>query len=174
MPEPGPLSAPARAATPESAPSTPAPARPAEAVGAQRAAAPNKPAAIPNARKGYKLTLWVTATTEAGVADVNGLVQLDGADPTPFCQLKSVSNPLARALQEAFVAVERARARPPKMTAPAQASPAPPAAVPPPPATRRNNTPHRTASAVPPTAPALFSAGSPTPSKLPAAQPSLF
>ena len=28
----------------------------------------------------------------------------------PFCQLKSVSNPLARALQEAFVAVERARA----------------------------------------------------------------
>jgi hypothetical protein len=173
LPEPGPSSAPAGAATPARAPSPSAPARPAAPV-AQRAAAPNKPAAIPNARKGYKLTLWVTATTEAGLADVNGLVQLDGADPTPFCQLKSVSNPLARALQEAFVAVERARARPPKMTAPAQASPAPPAAVPQPPPTRPNNTPHKTASAGPPTAPALLSAGSPTPSNLPAAQPSLF
>jgi hypothetical protein len=177
LPESGPSSAPAGAAplSPAArAARPPAPARPAAAVGAQRAAAPNKPAAIPNARKGYKLTLWVSETSEAGVADVNGLVQLDGADPTPFCQLKSVNNPLARALQEAFVAVERARARPPKMTAPAPASPAAPAAVPQPPVTRPNNTPHKTASAVPPTAPALLSAGSPTRSKLPAAQPSLF
>jgi len=173
MPEPGPSSAPAGAATPARAPSPPAPARPAAAV-AQRAAAPNKPAAIPNARKGYKLTLWVTATTEAGLADVNGLVQLDGADPFPFCQLKSVNNPLARALQEAFVAVERARARPPKMTALAASPPAAPPAVPQPPAARPHNTPHKAASAVAPAVPALLSAGSPTPPKSPAAQPSLF
>ena len=175
MPEPGPSSAPAGAAPPTPTARTaspPDPTRPATPAGAQPAA--NKPATVPNARKGYKLTLWVTATTEVGLADVNGLLQLDGADPTPFCQLKSVNNPLARALQEAFVAVERARARPPKMTAPAPAPPASPAAVPQPPATRPNTTPHKTASAVPPTAPALLPAGSPTRSKLPAAQPSLF
>jgi hypothetical protein len=174
LPESGPYSAPAGAARPARAASPPATARPAAPAGAQPAA--NKPATVPNARKGYKLTLWVTATTEVGLADVNGLLQLDGADPTPFCQLKSVNNPLARALQEAFVAVERARARPPKMTAPAPApaSPAAPAAVPQPPATRPNTTPHKTASTVPPTAPAPLSAGSPTRSTLPAAQPSLF
>ena len=127
-----------------------------------------KPSTVPNAGKGYKLTLWVTATTEAGTADVNGLLQLDGADPTPFCQLKSVNNPLARALQEAFVAVERARARPPKMTAPAPASTASAAGAPQPPAPRPNTTPHKTASTVPPTAPGLLSAGSPSRSKLPA------
>ncbi len=170
MPEPGPSSAPAGAAPPTRA--APAPARPASAGGAQSAA--NKPATVPNARKGYKLTLWVTATTEAGLADVNGLVQLDGADPIPFCQLKSVNNPLARALQEAFVAVERARARPPKMTAPAPSPPAAPPAVPQPPTARPHNTPHKAASAVAPAVPALLSAGSPTPSKSPAAQPSLF
>jgi len=172
LPEPGPSSAPAGAAPPTPVAPAPAPARPASAGGAQSAA--NKPATVPNARKGYKLTLWVTATTEAGLADVNGLVQLDGADPIPFCQLKSVNNPLARALQEAFVAVERARARPPKMTAPATSPPAAPPAVPQPPAARPHNMPHKAASAAAPAVPALLSAGSPTPSKSPAAQPSLF
>ncbi len=175
MPESGPSSAPAGAARPTpaaGAATSPAPARTAAAGGAQPAA--NKPATVPNARKGYKLTLWVTATTEVGMADVNGLLQLDGADPTPFCQLKSVNNPLARALQEAFVAVERARARPPKMTAPAPASTASAAAAPQPPAPGQTLRRTRPASAVPPTAPALLSAGSPTRSKLPAAQPSLF
>jgi hypothetical protein len=75
-------------------------------------------APVPNARKGYKLTLWVTATTEAGLADVHGLLQLDGADPVPFCHLKGVQNPLARALQEAYMAVVRVRAKPPRMGAP--------------------------------------------------------
>jgi hypothetical protein len=175
LPEPGPSSAPAGAAPPTpaaTAPSPPALARPAAAGGAQPSA--NKPATVPNARKGYKLTLWVTATTEAGLADVTGLVQLDGADPIPFCQLKSVNNPLARALQEAFVAVERARARPPKITAPAPSPPAAPPAVPQPPTARPHNTPHKAASTVAPAVPALLSAGSSTPSKSPAAQPSLF
>jgi hypothetical protein len=86
---------------------------------------PPKPLTVPNARKGYKLTLWVSATTDAGVSDVNGLLQLDGADPVPFCMLKGVRNPLARALQEAYVAIERVRAKPPRMAAPT-ASPAGP------------------------------------------------
>jgi len=78
-----------------------------------------KPASIRNAPKGYhRVTLWVTASTEVGLADVHGLVQLDGADPVPFCQLKGVQNPLARALQEAYIAVERVRARPPRMVSP--------------------------------------------------------
>jgi hypothetical protein len=83
---------------------------------------------VPNARKGYKLTLWVSATSETGVADVHGLLQLDGADPIPFCRLKSVQKPLLRALQEAHLAVERARIQPPRMCAPstAAAGPRPP------------------------------------------------
>jgi hypothetical protein len=86
--------------------------------------------ALPNSRKGYKLTLVVSPTTEAGLADAHGMLQLDGADPIPFCRLKDVQNPLARALQEAFLAVERVRAKPPKMAAPSTvtvpaASPAP-------------------------------------------------
>src|ERR1700694_1946349 len=39
---------------------------------AQPPITPPKPATVPNARKGYKLTLWVSATTDAGVSDVNG------------------------------------------------------------------------------------------------------
>jgi hypothetical protein len=126
---------------------------------------------VPNARKGYKLTLWVSATSEAGLADVHGLLQLDGADPIPFCQLKSVQNPLARALQEAFVAVERVRARPPRMTAP----PAPPATSPRPQAAAPS--PARAAPATPPASPARFAppdAATPTTRTAPVAQPSLF
>jgi len=93
---------------------------------AQPPTSSHKPTTIPNARKGYKLTLWVTATDDAGLADVNGLIQLDGADPIPFCHLKGVQNSLARALQEAYVAIERVRARPPKMAAPAVTPAAPP------------------------------------------------
>ena len=129
LPEPGPSSAHAVAAlsTAATAPSSePAAPRPASTGGGGQPVA-NKPPTVPNARKGYKLTLWVTATTDAGLADATGLVQLDGADPTPFCQLKAVQNPLARALQEAFLAIEQVRARPPKMAAP----PASPAAPPP-------------------------------------------
>jgi hypothetical protein len=98
-------------------------------TGSPPAAAQAKPATIPNTRRGFKLTLWVSSTTEVGLADVHGFLQLDGADPVPFCRLKDVPNPLARALQEAFVAVERVRARPPRMTAPApptQVAPAKP------------------------------------------------
>jgi hypothetical protein len=73
---------------------------------------------VPNSRKGYKLTLVVSAISEAGLADAHGMLQLDGADPVPFCRLKNVQNPLARALQEAFLAVERVRAKPPKMVTP--------------------------------------------------------
>ncbi len=85
-----------------------------------------KTSALPNSRKGYKLTLLVSVTSEAGLADAHGMLQLDGADPVPFCRLKNVQNPLARALQEAFLAVERVRAKPPKMAAPSVATaPAP-------------------------------------------------
>jgi hypothetical protein len=101
---------------------------PAQGVTAAQPPTSHKPTTIPNARKGYKLTLWVTASDETGLADVNGLVQLDGADPIPFCHLKGVQNPLARALQEAYVAIERVRARPPKMVAPAVTPAAPPTA----------------------------------------------
>ena len=58
-----------------------------------------KTSALPNGRKGYKLTLVVSATSEAGLADAHGMLQLDGADPVPFCRLKNVQNPLARALR---------------------------------------------------------------------------
>ena len=101
---------------------------PAQGVTTAQTPTPPKPTSIPNARKGYKLTLWVTASDDTGIADVNGLVQLDGADPIPFCHLKGVQNPLARALQEAYVAIERVRARPPKMVAPAVTPAAPPTA----------------------------------------------
>jgi len=103
---------------------------------------PPKPAPVPNARKGYKLTLWVSATTDAGVSDVNGLLQLDGADPVPFCLLKAVRNPLARALQEAYVAIERVRAKPPRMAAPTAVPPAPQHATP-----RPQSAPRATAAA---------------------------
>ena len=95
------------------------------ASSAQPPTTPPKPLTVPNARKGYKLTLWVSATTDAGVSDVNGLLQLDGADPVPFCMLKGVRNPLARALQEAYVAIERVRAKPPRMAAPTAGPAAP-------------------------------------------------
>src|SRR6266852_2543975 len=97
---------------------------------AQPPITPPKPTTVPNARKGYKLTLWVSATTDAGVSDVNGLLQLDGADPVPFCVLKAVRNPLARALQEAYVAIERVRAKPPRMAAPSAGPAAPQPDVP--------------------------------------------
>jgi hypothetical protein len=85
----------------------------------QRPSVPHtRPATVPNARKGFKLTLWVSPTDESGLTDVHGLLQLDGADPVPFCQLRGVSNPIARALQEAYVAVERVRAKPPRMAPP--------------------------------------------------------
>jgi len=98
----------------------------APAAAATPTTTPTGRAPVPNARKGYKLTLWVSATSETGAADVHGLLQLDGADPIPFCRLKGVQNPLLRALQEAHLAVERARARPPRMSAPqATAAPTP-------------------------------------------------
>jgi hypothetical protein len=86
---------------------------------AQRQVTPSRPASIPNSRKGYKLTLWVSTSSEDGLADAHGLLQLEGADPIPFCQLRGVQNPLARALQEAFLAIQRVRAKPPRMSAPA-------------------------------------------------------
>jgi hypothetical protein len=85
-----------------------------------------KTTAVPNSRKGYKLTLVVSVISEAGLADAHGMLQLDGADPVPFCRLKDVQNPLARALQEAFLAVERVRAKPPKMVTPTVVTPAAP------------------------------------------------
>ena len=104
--EPDSLPPPAQAAPVASGTALPGPG----ASTAQPPGTSPKPATVPNARKGYKLTLWVSATTDAGVSDVNGLLQLDGADPVPFCMLKAVRNPLARALQEAYVAIERVRA----------------------------------------------------------------
>ncbi|MBV8717161.1 MAG: hypothetical protein JOZ65_19035 [Chloroflexi bacterium] len=92
---------------------------------AAEAATPHEPAAshakprpVPNGRKGFKLTLWISPTDDNGLADAHGFVQLDGADPVPFCRLKAVPNPLARALQEAYVTIESVRAKPPHMSAP--------------------------------------------------------
>ena len=164
VPEPSPAAPPAQTVPGAGATAPPGP-RPTPAQ------QPGKPMGVPNARKGYKLTLWVSATSEAGLADVHGLLQLDGADPIPFCQLKSVQNPLARALQEAFVAVERVRARPPRMTAP----PAPPATSPRPQAAAPS--PARAAPATPPASPARSAppdAATPTTRTAPVAQPSLF
>ena len=115
---------------------------------AQPPITPPKPATVPNARKGYKLTLWVSATTDAGVSDVNGLLQLDGADPVPFCTLKAVRNPLARALQEAYVAIERVRAKPPRMAAPTAGPAAPQHGTP-----RPQSAPRATAARHPPATP---------------------
>ena len=128
---------------------------------------------VPSARKGYKLTLWVSATTEAGLADVHGLLQLDGTDPIPFCQLKGVPNPLSRALQEAFVAVEQVRAKPPRMTAPPAAPAAPTGARP----QAAVPSARPAAPAAPPELPAASPAtppASPTRKPAPVAQPSLF
>lgn len=87
-------------------------------VSHQPASTHTRTASIPNARKGFRLTLWVSPTDETGLADAHGFLQLDGADPVPFCQLKAVPNPLARALQAAYVAIEQVRARPPRMPPP--------------------------------------------------------
>lgn len=114
MPEP---SAPAQSVNTPKPPPPSAPATSATPTATAPATAGRSPS-VPNARKGYKLTLWISATSDAGLADVHGLLQLDGADPIPFCRVKGVANPLARALQEAYVAVERARAKPPRMVAP--------------------------------------------------------
>ena len=153
-------SGPAPAASPPNVAPEGSPARPPTTTSRQTP--------IPSARKGYKLTLWVSATSDMGLADVHGLIQLDGADPTPFCRLKAVPNPLARALQEAYVAVEQVRARPPRMAAPSSA-PAPsqrPAqgasrpAVPPtgaaPHAAPQAAAPARSKSAATPAQPSLF------------------
>src|SRR5579859_4086306 len=114
---------------PPSPPDSPRPTATAAPPGAGAPAATAstpKTTAVPNSRKGYKLTLVVSAISEAGLADAHGMLQLDGADPVPFCRLKNVRNPLARALQEAFLAVERVRAKPPKMVTPtAITAPAP-------------------------------------------------
>jgi hypothetical protein len=103
-------------------------ARAGDGVTAKASARPSRPGSVPNQRKGYKLTLWVSTTSVDGLADVHGLLQLDGADPVPFCHLRDVQNPLAGALQEAYAAVERVRARPPGMSAPAGAPVADPIA----------------------------------------------
>lgn len=125
------------------APSPPAPPGP-TATATQVAPTAGKSLTIPNARRGYKLTLWVSATSDAGEADVHGLVQLDGADPIPFCHLRSVQNPLAGALQEAHLAVERVRVKPPRMVGP----PVTPAAAPAHPA--RQSAPSAARAAQPP------------------------
>jgi len=114
---------------------------------------------VSNRRKGYKLTLVISATTEAGLADAHGILQLDGADPIPFCRLKGVQNPLARALQEAYLAVERVRAKPPKMAAPPVATALAPVSARPRPA------PHAQASASQPAAAPARPAAPPAPLK---------
>jgi hypothetical protein len=110
MPEPvlvtEPDSPPLTAQAPPVGSGTPPPAPGAST--AQPPITPPKPATVPN-----------------GVSDVNGLLQLDGADPVQFCVLKAVRNPLARALQEAYVAIERVRAKPPRMAAPSAGPGAP-------------------------------------------------
>ncbi len=138
-------------------------------------AAAGRPPSVPNARKGYKLTLWISPTSDAGLADVHGLLQLDGADPIPFCRVKAVANPLARALQEAYVAVERARAKPPRMAAPtpsptSQTPTEAPHPVGPPARPPRVSAP--AAPAAPTRTPAAAAAGPKTAE--PVAQPSLF
>jgi len=100
--------------SPPSSRSGPACRRPRTAQTANHAA---KPATIPNARKGYKLTLWVSATGRPGVSDVNGLLQLDGAT-VPFCVLKRSAIRSLERLQEAYVAIERVRASLHDMAAP--------------------------------------------------------
>jgi hypothetical protein len=135
----------------------------------QRQATPSRPASIPNSRKGYKLTLWVSATSEDGLADAHGLLQLEGADPIPFCQLRGVQNPLARALQEAFLAIQRVRAKPPRMSAPATGAATP---------TRRPTVPTSATTPAPPTRPpapaSTAAASAATDRRKPVGQPSLF
>ncbi len=129
LPQPvSPATASAQTPPPDQTPGTPSlPAPPVPPATAARVApTAGKSPTVPDARKGYKLTLWVSATSDAGVADVHGLVQLDGADPIPFCRLRGVQNPLASALQEAYLAVERVRVKPPRMVGPPVASAAAP------------------------------------------------
>jgi len=163
---------------PESPPTSPAPTGNAAPVtrGAPAAttSAP-KTSALPNGRRGYKLTLVVSATSEAGLADAHGMLQLDGADPIPFCRLKSVQNPLARALQEAFLAVARVRAKPPKMVPPPIATAPAPAGTQRP-APHPRPTPRAQQSPGQPAGPPTRPAGPPTPPKqaAPVGQPTLF
>jgi hypothetical protein len=163
---------------PPSSPDSPRPtATAAPGAGAPAATASTpRTTAVPNSRKGYKLTLVVSAISEAGLADAHGMLQLDGADPVPFCRLKNVQNPLARALQEAFLAVERVRAKPPKMVTPTVITPPAPVgtarpAPHPRPTSSAQQSPGQPAAA-PPTRPA----GPPVPPKqaAPVGQPTLF
>jgi hypothetical protein len=163
---------------PASPPTSPAPTAKAAPVTrgapATTTAAP-KTTAPPNSRKGYKLTLVVSPISEAGLADAHGMLQLDGADPVPFCRLKNVQNPLARALQEAFLAVERVRAKPPKMVAPSVATaPAPVGTQRP--AAHTRPVPGTQQSSGQPAAPPTGPAGPPAPPKqaAPVGQPTLF
>jgi hypothetical protein len=171
MIEPSSPPAPAQAAPGASGTAPPGPRLPT----ARPPASAPRPVSLPNARKGYKLTLWVSATTETGQADVHGLLQLDGADPIPFCHLKDVQNPLVRALQEAFLAVERVRARPPRMSAP-PATPATPtrprAPMPPVPSAPPTAAPATTPA--PPATPPTPAASVPARKRAPVDQPSLF
>jgi hypothetical protein len=148
------------------------PGPPAEQTAAQ-SATPHEPAnnharprALPNARKGFKLTLWISSTDDNGLADAHGFLQLDGADPVPFCRLKAVPNPLARALQEAYIAIETVRAKPPQMNPPITSQ------VRPTTATQRRATPATASPAHQPAEPVAR----PTVAKTTAAraQPSLF
>jgi len=171
----------------------PEPSAPAQSVSTAKPAPSAAPAAntaptcatagrlppVPNARKGYKLTLWISATSDIGAADVHGLLQLDGADPIPFCRMKAVSNPLARALQEAYIAVERARAKPPKMAVPSPSPPSAPASPPQagaPRAVGATPSPPRVSAPILPVAPARTPAAPTAGPKTtePVAQPSLF
>src|ERR1700730_1132883 len=159
---------------PTSAPPT-ATAAPAAARPATATTSTSKTSALPNGRKGYKLTLVVSATSEAGLADAHGMLQLDGADPVPFCRLKNVQNPLAGALQDAHLAIQRARAKPPKIAAPSVPAALAPVArqrpVPPPrPPPRAQEPPSRPAAA------STRPAGPPAPPKqaAPVDQPALF
>ena len=137
-----------------------APPAPAPGGGSAAPTSTPKSSALSNRRKGYKLTLVISATTEAGLADAHGILQLDGADPIPFCRLKDVQNPLAGALQEAYLAVERVRAKPPKMAAPPMAAaPAAPVAV------RTRPAPHAHGSASQPAAAPARPAAPPAPLK---------
>jgi hypothetical protein len=61
---------------PHSTATSPSPTAHRPATAAHGSATTSRPATIPNGRKGYKLTLWVSPTTEDGLADAHGLLQL--------------------------------------------------------------------------------------------------
>jgi hypothetical protein len=162
-------------ARPPTSPRPTASAAPPGAGAPATATSTPKTTAVPNSRKGYKLTLMVSAISEAGLADAHGMLQLDGADPVPFCRLKNVQNPLARALQEAFLAVERVRAKPPKMLTPAVITPSAPVGAARP-APQPRSTPRAQQSPGQPAASPTKPAGPPAPPKptAPVGQPTLF